>query len=166
MRYFMKLLQIFAALAVLGGAVATPVLAQDKTIEVETDDPEMTAAIAKARSGLADFWARFDQPAAGERDFALKVAIPYGNGTDASAEHFWLVDISRKDAKISGIISNDPNHATQVRKGQRYEFAEADISDWMFLRGQKIVGAETLRALFKHMPPEQAAALRSRMEKP
>lgn len=166
MRYFMILLAVVAGLAVLSGAPDAPVLAQDKTIEVETDDPEMTAAIAKARGSLADFWARFERPAAGERDFALKVAIPYGSGADASTEHFWLVDIARGNGKTTGVISNDPNHATQVRKGQRYEFTEADISDWMFPRRDKIVGAETLRALFKHMPPEQAAALKARMETP
>jgi uncharacterized protein YegJ (DUF2314 family) len=46
------------------------------------------------------------------------------------------------------------------------EFEQADISDWMFMRNEKIVGGETIKLLLKSMPKETADAMRARMEQP
>lgn len=150
----------------VAAAVAMPpggLLARDKVINVPNEDTDMAAAIAKARASLAEFWKAKDAPKDGEEGFALKVRIPYGEG---SGEHFWLLDIERAGDKYSGIISNDPNNATHVVKGQRYEFVETDISDWMFMRNGKMVGNETMRPLLTRMPKEQADQYRAMYEKP
>src|SRR6476620_10403574 len=57
---------------------------KDKVISVEDDDPAMTAAIAKARETLPQFWEVFEKREHGETDFALKVRITDKKGT----EHF------------------------------------------------------------------------------
>ncbi|MDO9383076.1 MAG: DUF2314 domain-containing protein [Hyphomicrobiaceae bacterium] len=158
-RMMISLMALICAIAV------TPptTWAQDKVIRVPDDDAEMVAAIAKARATLPEFWREMEAPGPGVESFALKVAIPYG--TDRH-EHFWLTDVERRGDQISGIISNDPNNATHVAKGDRYEFTEADISDWLIRRDGKMVGNETMRPLLKRMPAEQAEQYRAMYANP
>lgn len=152
-----------ALLAVVAVLATAPTEAlSDKLVRVPTGDPEMAAAIAKARSRLPEFWKALAQPAGGESGFALKVAIR--DGTEV--EHFWLVDVSRNGERYSGTINNDPEVVHSVQSGQRYDFGEADISDWMFMRNGKIVGNETMRPLLKRMPEAEAERYRAMLEAP
>jgi uncharacterized protein YegJ (DUF2314 family) len=131
-------------------------------VTVDENDPEMAAAITKARKSLPQFWQKFDRPANGERDFGLKVKVTDSNGT----EHFWVTDIERRNGKISGVIDNDPEIVKNVKLGQRIPIPEADISDWMYFHNDKIYGNATLRPLFKTMPPDEAEKLRSLLAEP
>ena len=111
----------------------------DITISVSNDDAEMNAAIAKARAALPDFWRVFEKRGQGETNFALKVRITDKEGV----EHFWAVDIERKDGKIFGTINNDPDIVQNVKFGDRITVNDADISDWLYLRNGKMVGNYT-----------------------
>jgi uncharacterized protein YegJ (DUF2314 family) len=135
---------------------------RDKTISVEEDDVEMTAAIAKARATLPHFWQVFEKPEHGETDFALKVRVTDTHGT----EHFWANEIKRQPGKIMGTINNDPNIVKSVKLGSRIEIPVADISDWLYLRGDKMIGNHTLQPLFKQMPEAEVKRLKSIMADP
>jgi uncharacterized protein YegJ (DUF2314 family) len=135
---------------------------QDQVIIVEHDDAEMLAAIAKARGSLPDFWKVFDKPEHGENSFSLKVKITDKGGV----EYFWVTDLQKQDGKISGTINNDPEIVTTVKLGQRIDVPEADISDWLYVLNDKMVGNETLRPLLKKMPADEAAQLKSMMANP
>ena len=158
----MRLLTIIAV--ALTAIAVSPVTfaAEDKVIMVESDDAEMSAAIAKARSTIGEFWRQFEESDAGVSDFALKVRIEDRNGV----EFFWLTDIERDQGKYSGKIDNDPGIVKNVKFGQRYSFADGDIADWSFMRNGKIVGNETMRPLLKHMSAEEAAGYRDMLETP
>lgn len=134
----------------------------DPTIGVSKDDAEMNAAIAKARSSLPDFWQIYDKPQHGETDFSLKVKITDGS----EVEHFWTADIERKDGKIYGIISNEPDLVHNVKMGQKITINEADISDWMYIRDGKMYGNYTLRALFKEMPKAEVEKYKQMLAEP
>jgi uncharacterized protein YegJ (DUF2314 family) len=124
----------------------------DNVTYVSKDDPEMNAAIAKARNSLADFWQIYDKHPNGESDFCLKVKI-----TDKEQnEYFWVVNLERKDGKTFGTINNDPDIVHNVKIGDRIALNEPDISDWLYMRDGKMVGNYTLRALFKHMSKDEA----------
>jgi uncharacterized protein YegJ (DUF2314 family) len=148
-----------ASLRTAPARAATP---RDQVISVASDDAEMNAAIEKARAGLAEFWSALDKPPSGVKDFALKVAIS-GNG---AVEHFWLTEITRKDGKLSGTINNEPESVSTVKLGQRYEFGEAQISDWLYKRNGKMVGNETMRPLLKRMTADEAAPYWAMYETP
>jgi uncharacterized protein YegJ (DUF2314 family) len=148
----------------LGGLLASPAACspRDKVVNVANDDPEMVAAIAKARDTLPEFWQAFEKRERGESKFALKVRISDPKGT----EYFWATDIQRRDGKTSGTINNDPNTVASVKFGDRIEIPEADITDWLYLRGGKMVGNETLRPLFKTMSPAEVKRLKNVMANP
>ena len=135
---------------------------RDKVINVEDNDAEMVAAIAKARDTLPQFWQVFDKPERGEKEFSLKVEITDKKGS----EHFWATDVERRDGKIWGTINNDPNIVAKVKLGDRIEIPEKDISDWLYMRDGKMVGNRTLVPLLKTMPEKEAAAYRKLMAEP
>jgi uncharacterized protein YegJ (DUF2314 family) len=77
-----------------------------------------------------------------------------------------MADVERlPDGNYSGRFSNEPNNLPG-NIGDQAEFEQADISDWMFMRNEKIVGGETIKLLLKSMPEEDADAMRARMEQP
>lgn len=137
-------------------------LAKDNIVRVESEDPEMTAAIAEARRTLPKFWEAFDSRQPGADGFALKVEIEDPNGT----EHFWAGSLERKDGKIFGTIDNRPNIVKSVRFGERIEIPDARISDWTYMRGGKMYGNRTMRPLLKTMPDEEAKILRAMLAEP
>ena len=157
----MNRIPLLALLAILL-SLLTACSKRDKVVNVEDDDPEMVAAIAKARDTLPQFWQVFDKRERGESKFSLKVKITDKKGT----EHFWATDIERRDGKTMGTINNDPNIVASVKLGDRIEIPEADISDWLYMRGGKMVGNETLRPLLKKMSAAEAERLRSMMADP
>jgi uncharacterized protein YegJ (DUF2314 family) len=133
-----------------------------QVVSVAADDKEMSEAIATARRTLPEFWGLHAAPTRGESGFALKVAIREGEAT----EHFWVVDVERRNDKIFATINNEPDTVSTVTFGQRLEIVGADITDWMLLRNGKIVGNHTVRPLFKAMPPEEVARIKAMMESP
>ena len=135
---------------------------RDKVINVEGDDPEMVAAIATARKTLPHFWQVYEKPVRGETNFALKVKITDKQGT----EYFWATEIERRDGKIVGTINNDPNIVKSVKLGDRMEIPEADISDWLYMRDDKMIGNQTVKPLFKQMPADEVKQLKAMMADP
>jgi uncharacterized protein YegJ (DUF2314 family) len=131
-------------------------------VRLPSDDAAMKAAIDRAREGLPQFWERLANPAADERGFAVKLAISDEDVT----EYFWLVDLKRDGKEISGAIGNAPAMIGIVRLGERVRFTEEEIADWTYVRGDKMVGNETMRPLLRKMSRSQAEQFRSLYETP
>ena len=140
--------------------------AQDRSpvIDVRNTDPEMIAAIGRARATLPAFWASYDAPKPTESGHSLKVRFP----THANnGEHIWIAEVKKTaNGRYSGVFANTPRDLPGRKAGDPVEFTDADISDWMFMRNDKIVGGETIKPMLKRMPKADADALRARMETP
>ena len=92
----------------------------------------------------------------------MKVRFEVG----AEVEHIWVIDVKKlSDGNYSGRFANEPDLLGK-NIGDQVEFKQTDISDWMFMRNEKVVGGETIKALLKSMPKEEADAVRARMEQP
>ncbi len=155
-------------LALTAGAffvVPAPAAAEaNAVIDFSKTDPAMEAAKTKARSNIATFWSAYAAPKAGEEGFALKVGFPT-HGTNT--EHIWISDVKREGVgRYSGRFANEPRDLEGKRAGDRVEFTEAQISDWMFVRNGKWVGADTVRPMIARMPKDMAARYRQRYETP
>jgi uncharacterized protein YegJ (DUF2314 family) len=87
------------------------------------------------------------------------VPIKDKNGT----EHFWLVDVSYKEGLFTGKIGNDPGIVKNVKFGQVWNAKKEDISDWMYIRGEKIHGGFTIDPLLPSFPKEEADALQAKL---
>jgi uncharacterized protein YegJ (DUF2314 family) len=123
----------------------------NEVVRVPKQDPDMSAAIAKAQATLDDFLAVWRAQPAGTSDYKLKVRISEG----ATSEHFWVQPFRPAKDGFEGILANEPKLVRSVRGGQRISFARGDITDWGYVREGKQVGSFTVCALFKHAPREQ-----------
>lgn len=146
----------------LGASLAPAWAGGPPVVRLPGDDAAMKAAIAQAREGLPQFWERLANPGADERGFAVKLPISDG----AVTEYFWLVDLKRDGNEISGAIGNAPAMIGIVKLGERVRFSEEEIADWTYVRGDKMVGNETMRPLLGRMSRSQAEQLRSLYETP
>ena len=131
------------------------------TVGVRSADEEMNAAIARARDTLPTFWASCDAPKPTETGHVLKVRLV----VDAEVEHIWVSDVKKlSDDNYSGRLANEPSDLLGKDIGDQVEFKQTDISDWMFMRNEKVVGGETIKVLLKSIPKEEADVMRARME--
>jgi uncharacterized protein YegJ (DUF2314 family) len=140
-------------------------MAEDPPIvKVTSADEDMNAAIARARDTLATFWASYDAPKPSETGHGLKVRFAVGRDR---FEHIWMNELEKlPDGNFSGRFANQPSDLPGKDEGDQVEFKLADITDWLFIRNEKIVGGETIKLLLKSMPKEQADAMRAQMEQP
>jgi uncharacterized protein YegJ (DUF2314 family) len=155
-----------AQIALLQVAVLVTLLTacskRNKFVGIGDDDPEMAAAIAKARQTLPQFWQVFDKREHGESNFVLVVRI-----TDKGRiEHFSTTDFDRRDGKTMVTISNHPNIVASVKLGDRIEIPEADITDWSFMRDGKYVGMITFKVRFMHMRAADVEQVKKMMVDP
>jgi uncharacterized protein YegJ (DUF2314 family) len=133
-------------------------------IPVLGSDAEMNAVIAHARDRLPTFWSSYDAPKPTETGHGLKVRFAVGSGR---VEHIWMSDVKRlPGGNYSGRFANQPGDLPGKNIGDQAEFEQADISDWLFLRNEKVVGGETIKLLLKSMRKEEADVMRARMEQP
>jgi uncharacterized protein YegJ (DUF2314 family) len=128
--------------------------ARDEIARVKNGDPEMTAAIARARDGLDGFLARAEHPAGNQRNFSVKVKVPLG----AVSEFLWLRPFSRDGERFVGRVVNQPRDIANLKYGDRLAFELKDIADWSYVEDGRMIGNYTACVLIAREPPEQRAA--------
>jgi len=127
---------------------------------VEDDEPEMIAAIAKARRMLPKFWQAFETRDDGQTQFTLKFRIIEGK----RMEHFWVTNFVRQEGRVIVTIDQPPKIVAGVKPGDRLDIPEAEIQDWFYMRGGKMIGCQTIRPMFKMMPEKTVAELKNALE--
>lgn len=129
---------------------------KDPVYMVDPDDPAMIEATRTAHETLPYFWQQMQNPGEGESMFSVKVRLEDGD----LAEHFWLAEVQPIGDLVRGKIDNVPNMVRNYHDGQEVTVPNTEISDWMFLRGEKIVGNYTMRAQMEKLPPEKQGEMR------
>ena len=100
----------------------------DNFVRVSSQDAELNAAIARAQETLPGFLERLANPMSDDADFLLKVAMLT---KDNGREHIWVKNIERTESGLSGNIANVPVALPGIKIGDRVEFNESDVSDWL-----------------------------------
>src|SRR5262245_21385808 len=117
----MRFTAVFAllalALAVAGTEQASAQTVMDKirrdeVILLPKDDPDMAAAMRKARESLPQFLTLARAPSASTSHFAVKVGI-HDKARDF-VEYFWIAQFVEKNGRYSGRIDNEPNSVKTV----------------------------------------------------
>lgn len=131
----------------------------------EAADPEaefqrdLAAARDQARESLSFFWEHFADPEDGEYEFLLKAAFPRRDG-HAGDEEAWVENIARAPDKIVGELASAPRHLGDLKKGAIVEFQEAQVVDWAFFQGEKLLGHYTTRVMLPRLDTTQADIMR------
>jgi uncharacterized protein YegJ (DUF2314 family) len=162
----MRILAAILALSALAGGVA-PGLAQtalekaqrDEIFKISRGDPDMAAAMRKARDSLPDFFAMMRAPAPSVRGFSVKVGVRDGD----EREFFWIAPFRETGGdRFAGEINNTPRSVRNVRRGQTIAFTRDEIVDWLYIDGTRMKGNFTMCPLLKNEPPSQAKAVLDR----
>ena len=155
MTHLSQLLSISALFLFLAGCSNEST--KPETLVIDYDEAEMEQAMVTARERVGEFIETLE---AGDADsFSVKVPITDDNGT----QHFWITEVKFDEGKFKGVIGNDPGVVENVTFGQEWETAQSGISDWMFVRGEKIHGGFTIDPLLNSYPKEDGDALRAKL---
>ena len=129
-------------------------VAADNVVGVPSDDPQMVAAINKARGSLHQFFDALAHPKPNQKSFLLKVAFRHGD----EVEHIWVADLNLSGKKPQGVIADEPR-MKGLRFMQQVSFDPADITDWMYIEDGKLVGGYTTQLLRQRMSSEERKQL-------
>ncbi|MBL8049422.1 MAG: DUF2314 domain-containing protein [Chthonomonas sp.] len=132
------------------------------TVSGETMQREMDAAIAHARVTVDDFIAALTSEFG--TDFSVKKM--FEDAESDRSEHAWLTDLTYKDGVFTGKLGNDMAFLKKYKLGETYSVHRDDISDWMFIRDDKMHGNFTMRPLFYNMSPQEVTEWKQQLADP
>jgi uncharacterized protein YegJ (DUF2314 family) len=121
------------------------------------DEAQMDAVIKRARGEVDEFLKVLATSNADS--FSVKAPIKDENGT----EHFWISDVRYENGEFVGKIGNEPGIVENVKMGQEWKIKKEEISDWMYMRGEKIHGGYTIDPLLPTMDEAEANSLRRKL---
>jgi uncharacterized protein YegJ (DUF2314 family) len=115
---------------------------EDRVARVDGDDPRMVAAVAEARRRWPEFVKAFKakRPLQG---FAVKVPFK----EDAETEFMWVEVLKIDGEKIEGKLSNEPNTIKKLKLNDKVTVKVADVQDWIYSDGEKMVGGFSAKVL-------------------
>jgi uncharacterized protein YegJ (DUF2314 family) len=159
MRHFRSAVLVAAIVTMLpiGPAAAQTALekaARDELFLIPEGDPDMAAAMKKARASLPEFFALMTSPRSSTKNFSVKVGLRAGTGH----EFFWIRPFERKGDGFSGQLNNHPRAIRHLKAGDTITFKENEIVDWTYAEDGKMRGNYTACPLLKREPKEQARA--------
>ena len=126
---------------------------QPPVADVEDDDPQMLAAIGKARETVDTFVAALQNPQPSQSSFSVKMPITDGPNT----EHMWILPVRLENDQFVGQLNNEPDALQGKKLGDTVRVAKDKISDWMFTENRRLVGGYTLRVLRSNMSAAERA---------
>lgn len=96
-------------------------------VPISGDDPEMVAAVKKAKETWPQFVKAFEAEA-GE-NFSVKAPVTYGDNT----EFIWISVTSFEGDKIYGKLGNDPGDLGPLKLGSNVSVSLDDLYDWIYI---------------------------------
>lgn len=110
---------------------------------VPGEDPEMNSAMEQARASVITFITSLQNPGQNQTYFSVKAKIVDGE----HSEHIWLYDVSYDSNQFLGKIGNNPLNVKNVSLGDEIALIPSEISDWMIVENNRLIGGYTLRVL-------------------
>jgi uncharacterized protein YegJ (DUF2314 family) len=119
------------------------------------NDQQLDRAVAKAKETYTQLVAALKDREPQHRGHAVKKPFATRSG---DREHIWISDVSWDGDGFSGVINNEPVETQEVKLGDRVKVTPDELSDWMYIDGNRIVGGYTIRVLHYQQSPEDQKA--------
>ncbi len=113
-------------------------------VEAERD-PELAAAVIRARKELPRFIAALQNPTPDQREFAVNARFE----TPRGPEQIWIRVSKYEKGVFSGEVADEPVAIPKLKKGDKVNVPEAVVNDWLFRNGALIAGGYTMQVLLK-----------------
>jgi len=129
----------------------------DKVITMQADQTdEKIAQIAEdARNTLPGFFRQLTRANSKEEHFCIKYPFKADNDSGVDMEQVWLTGIHFKNGIYYGFIASAPQHLSGMKKGDKVIFDTDTITDWMYVRGGRIIGGDSIKYLLEKKPEDQ-----------
>jgi uncharacterized protein YegJ (DUF2314 family) len=125
---------------------------EDPVLYADQSDEALQEISRRARETLPVFIRQMQAPAKDEKDFRVKYPFPSDPGSGFSREQLWLGNITVKDGLYYGTILNKPYYIAGLNIGDVTVFTLDDISDWMYTKGDAVVGGLSIKYLIEQIP--------------
>ena len=123
-----------------------------------TDDPDIRAAMEKARATVGEFLAALQKPAANQKQFMVRKAYPTREA--GKQQILWVTDLTFDDTLLWGRVDdNTAQPGSGIPEDGTIAFPPTEICDWMFNEDGKAVGGFMLRTLKKKMTEDEWAKI-------
>jgi uncharacterized protein YegJ (DUF2314 family) len=122
-------------------------------LNVEDNDKVMDRAVTHAQKSLGFFIAALKAKKTGDSSFEVKKGFVDGD----KVEHLWIDRLTWDGKNFRGRINNRPLDVKTVQMNETVIVAPRDVSDWMFVKGGKLMGGYTMRVLYKRLSAEDKA---------
>lgn len=146
---------LLAAIAALAAPLAAHAQARDRVFNVAPGDPQMNAAIARAKAELPVFFGHVGAPGPGEDRFLIKYDVLPG----APVEYVWAEVISHANAQTVAKLVNASNDG-RFAVGLQVRVNDAEIIDWGYFKDRVMQGNYTTRVLLARLSEAEAAPIR------
>ncbi len=124
--------------------------------EVYADDIEMNNARSDAKNTYDNFVKLFKEGCDSCTGFQVKIRFSDG---DDNVEHMWLDELKIKENKITGILVGTPEKLLRLQTGDIIEVNKDSLSDWMYIKGSRLIGGFTIRYFYDKMSREEQLKL-------
>ena len=121
------------------------------------DDPEMRAAIKKARKTFPNFLLEADADLSRAipilEDALVKIYIPTTANPELG-EHLWARYLGHEpehEGRFLALLLSTPRKIKKMAKGDRIDFSVKSLSDWLYVTDGKAHGAFTVAVLRSRM---------------
>ena len=108
-----------------------------------TNNQEMLRAIHLARASVSEFIRAIQHPATSARLHAFKMKFTDGGRT----EHIWVNHPRFENGRLLGVVANLPEKLRNVSEGNVASTLPDEISDWMYVENDILVGGYSIRLL-------------------
>lgn len=138
-------LLLFAMLGILDLAAGCGSSRPDNPpiVSVDENDAAMNGAIQRARQEVGTFIQALQNPRPNQSTFAVKKEFTEGD----TSEHMWIVSPTYDGSAFRGRLDNEPGELKNVKLGDAVTISPKEISDWMYVEDDKLVGGYTIRVL-------------------
>ncbi|HJT80384.1 MAG TPA: DUF2314 domain-containing protein [Chthoniobacterales bacterium] len=120
---------------------------------VEDSDKTMKRAVDQAQRSLGFFIAALKANKPDDSEFAIKKGFTDGD----NVEHLWINELRWDGKNFHGKIDNRPVDVRNVWLGEPVIVAPEDVSDWMFVKDNTLMGGYTTRVLYQRLNSEEKA---------
>jgi len=117
-------------------------------------DGEMVRIAEDARNTLPSFFRNLTRGKDADY-FCVKYPFAADEDSGVDMEQVWLTGIYFKNGFHYGVFANNPRHLRGLKKGDKVIFEMDTITDWMYVRGGKITGGDSIKYLLEQIPENQ-----------
>ena len=125
------------------------------TIQIGQTDKEIAQIAEDARNTLPGFFRQLTRADAKEEHFCIKYPFKADEGSGVNMEQVWLTGIHFKNGIYYGFLASAPRHLSGMKKGDKVMFDTDTVTDWMYVRGGRIIGGDSIKYLLRKIPEEQ-----------